>query len=311
MTDIDNHNFYLSGLNFEVTGAQLTIPGGDNTAAITANCNAELECPVEYAQHLFQYQTDAIDVQDLNVDDLKFRVFQLTDPSASVDISDNTYFNSRNLLITEAVTTSNAVSYYGSGSATIDEKKVGCDQARHIALKLFGTAEAVDIFNNERAFRLALLHSSVDAFEDKIDNIANVEWNGTDDHPAKAAFKQILANFPERLSTPVPHLYDESNTTITPGSTTTNLWYYMPFLAGDFIYFKLTIKPESNQAGILDESPEITDRTYLIKLKLVNAINLTTSANGAYMRPWDAAGPDFTIEPEYLQPVTGSDTVAP
>lgn len=308
-------DFYLSGLNIEVTGVKLEIPGGDNTDAFDSSlyhAKAELECPVSFAQHLFQWHTDARDVQDLNVDDLKFRVFQVTSTGSAGGISDITYYNTRNLLVGHAIVTDDAITYYGSSSATNNEKTILSDHPRHVSYKLMGTAEGVDIFTNERASRLYLLEQSVIAFVNNIGNTANVDWNGNDSHPAKAAFKQILASFPGRLTPFVQHGYATSdNSTLTPDSTTTaDVWYYMPFEANDNIFFILNVKAATGQDSVITgdtDGSTVTDRKYLIKLKLVD--NLTGSADGAYTRAWTAAGPDFTAEPAYLQPNAVDDTV--
>jgi hypothetical protein len=310
-------DFYLSALDIDITGKVLTIPGGDNTDVFDPNsydATAELECPLEFAQHFFQFHTDAVDVNDLNEEDLEFRVFQVTETTAAGEIEDITYYNSKNLLVAEAVVTNQAITYYGSSGTSIDRKKIGPDMSRKISLDLLGTAEGVDIFINEREFCRDLLQKSVEAFVTNIGSISNAKWNddsadpSANIHPAKLTFKQIVKNFPQRLTPLHPHLYDATNTTIEPGSSTTGLWYYMPFEQDDKLCFRLTVHPNGGQTAIIGDvsAPTLYSRTYLIKLKLVSA--LTETDEGAYMRPWTPGGPNWTSEPAYLQ-TTNADTV--
>lgn len=318
-TDTNNNkDFYLDQLNIDLSAVLLTIPDGDDTDAFTANCDASLNCPVAFAQHFLQFHTDGIDVDDLNTNDLRFRTFHIphADGAALGNIDPITYYNSRNVLVAEAVTTANAIEFYGSNGVIIDRLKVHRDSARHISKEIFGTSAGVDIFTNERAYCLDLLQKSVSAFVARLDTLSSKEakWNneGTDpdlnNHPSKMAFKQMIQNFPERFATLTPHAYDATGTTMdVDASGTSTVWYYMPFLAGDKLYFKLTVNADEGQGAIIDTADTIPSRTYKICLHLVD--NIPSFSDDSYSPTWTASGPNLAIEPAYLQPDSANDTV--
>jgi hypothetical protein len=310
-----NNDFYLDNLSFSMDAYKLTMPGGDDTVPITdVSCNAALECPYQFFQNILQFQTDAIDVDDLNVDDLEFRVFY--DPSATdIPEGDVKYYNPKNLLIAEAVTYAGAMIFYGSATAHINEKKLGADYSRQVSLDAFGTTAGVDLFNNEREFRRNFLETSVTQFMNRLTELAetNANWNvesgddATTYHPAKLAFQQILKNYPSRLTTLIQH------STQDPSDNDTKIWYKVPFQSGDKVYFRMSVNPDSTQGDIVgDELVPISSRTYLIRCDLVDGNNgITETSETAYTRIWDDVGPIWGTDPDYLQDPESGDTNAP
>lgn len=178
-------DFYLSQLNIEVNAIQATLHGGENTDPLTGHdATAQLNIPVSYARHLFQYHADALDVNDLNSQDIKFRMFHRVADSG--DITGNTLkmFNTKNILPAEAVVDSNdRIPFYGSASQAENEKKVNADFVRYVADQVFGVP-VTDLFNNERPVRVDLNRKAAYKFNETIDSLVGFKVNyGTTEEP--------------------------------------------------------------------------------------------------------------------------------
>lgn len=230
--------FYLQELNIEVDAAKALLHGGDNTTPFTdVSANALLKIPVSYARHLFQYQADAIDVNDLNKDDIKFRMFHKTTNDLSTDISGDTLklFNSKNVIPGESEVILNSIGFYGSANVNPNEMKVNSDFVRHIAEKIFGVP-VTDLFSNERVVRNDINKDSADVYVSKIQELVDfrvnyidasnqyvrvntVQGNVTDSaevvskatqFPARLIFSQLVNSAPERFAS-LDTIIDPSN----------------------------------------------------------------------------------------------------
>lgn len=312
------NNFYLSELDISVNADKLTIPGGSDTTSFTADCYTTLECNVLYAQRLLQFQTDAIDMNDLNEEDLMFRVFHADSSTAGgTDLAGDAnfkYFNSYNVMVANAVVNAdggNGKVFYGSSVETGDNfHNAHADFLRYVSEELFGVTAGVDLFNNVNAVRLDILEQSVNNYVTNIKSLSTpVTWNVAGDNPAALAFKQLIKNFPSRFTNldAYKHSYTDASATLTAGASTEKVWYYMPFAADDKIYFKLTLNAATDQGDIVNSS-SIEPRTYSICLKLVG--NDPASTDDNYHPTWTGDVRVFTSEPAYLQP-TDNDTVEP
>jgi len=275
-------NFYIKGLNNEITADKATLFDGEDIELTSADydAKAELNVPVSYISNLFQYQTDAIDVNDINNNDLQFRM-------SHNESSDTTGYSwSPNVIPGEALVTEGGVNFYGSKQV---KNKVGSDYLRHISKQLFNVA-APDMFSNETQFLNSFDTKSWDAFNDKMNKFVTlgnadpatattkapyvggnyVQWNDIsveasnnitgltvneyNYYPSKAIFKSILYNDPDRFASIIGN---PSNNYIVPGYTGASyedpdasnnmVWYRMPMKVGDSMSFILTSNADSSQ----------------------------------------------------------------
>lgn len=178
-----NTDFYLRQLNIEVNAIQATLHGGQDTVQLTGH-NAQLDIPVSYARHLFQYQADALDVNDLNSQDIKFRMFHRVADSGAITGNTLKMFNTKNILPAESVVDSNVrIPFYGSGSQAENEKKVNADFVRYVANQVFGVP-VTDLFNNERPVRVDLNRKAAFKFNETIQSLVDFRVNyGTTESP--------------------------------------------------------------------------------------------------------------------------------
>lgn len=326
---VDNNNvttdteggerFFLGEMNVNITSSLASLHGGSDTNFndVSGNAWSTIDVPLSYARNLFQYQTDAVDVNDLNSQDIKFRMYHLN--SLLGDISGNTlkYFNTKNIIPTESLVYFNAIPFYGNSSvdSSSNELKVNADFVRHVAKELFGVS-ATDLFNNEVSVRNGLNTSSASSFNTQIQNLVNfrvdndfvrlndVSGNTTaNKFPSKLILKQILDNVKSRLSNidgsgnELIHMYDNSGNSINLGNSNVfdasgnrispanqlTLWRKIPLMVNDMLFFKITVDPDANQS--IKTGQLVNPRSYRVRMKVVQDTDpsvVSWTANG-----WD------------------------
>lgn len=243
-------SFYLSDLEIATTATLGTLSGAASTS-FTGDATAELDVSASVLQTLFQFHSDAIDVDNVVADDLTYKVVYTT----------SSYPLSADFLANTEVTTN----MINSNAAT---NTVPFDYVRYLAECLFNTYLGADLFANESELRTDLDTTARAALNTKLLEFVAL---GTQDasasiNPCKVILDQIIANQPTRLSE--LHLSSGSAST-ADGAAVFN---YAPILEGDSLYFKLVVSAASGQAAVVDVSTVTTpDRTYLIKINAVGA----------------------------------------
>jgi hypothetical protein len=244
-------SFYLNDLELSInsTLAGLGCVATDPFTGIDAY--AELDVSASVMQTLFQFHTDASDVDDIVADDLYFKV-EYTD-GQSYPLS--TDFLANTEVITNMINANAAMN------------TVPYDYVRYLAECLFNTYLGVDLFANETELRTDLDTTARAALDTKLGELAALgELNSTESsNPGFKIMDQVKCNTPERLST--IHLAS-GDANVNDGA---DVWYYMPILSGDTVYFKLNVSAASGQADVVDGSISISTRVYQIKLNVVGA----------------------------------------
>ena len=233
-------NFYLPQLDVFVD-ASYALLTGILTQAFDGSANVDVNIPLTHAKNIFQFQTDSVDINNTNAQDIKYKVvYDITDPSFNIQ------FN----LDTSANVTSNLIH---SGASN---NNVTYDYVRYLASKLFNTHLGVDLFSNETELREDLRDKFSVAFNT---NMISLRDQGVTtasvDSPSKSILLQVISNQPARLSD-ITSLAIESD------------WHKSPLIAGDILYFRLTINAAANQNNLTNVT-SIGPRVYLIKATLV------------------------------------------
>lgn len=292
-------NFVLSDLSSAVT---LTQTGNltSQVLSISGDAVAVFLVKTSEIKKVFQFETDAINVNDLSAQDMKFYVDMSSWPSALNPL------NPANAMMDVPVYSSGAISAISKISgAAYDHNKalVKHDFIRYIAQKMFNTYQAVDLFNNQLGViqNIETVCDGSDAGHSWYDISAalySVSTNGTNpgllvdnnglkymttatitpDNLSRELFLQIVGNQPDRLTANA----DGSSRVLGSADRQDMLFY-----DGDTINFNLTISPAAGQetvSGLSNISP-IPSRTYVIKLLLisdsdVSRVNEQTTAIG-------------------------------
>ena len=276
-------NFVLTDLSSAVT---LTQTGNltSQVLSISGDAVAVYFVKTSEIQKVFQFETDAININDLSAQNMKFYVDMDSWPSALNPL------NPANAMMDVPVYSSGAISSISrsSGGDPYDHNKalVKHDFIRYIAKKMFNTFQAVDLFNNQLAV-VQNIESVCDgsaagrSWYDISAALHSVSTNGThpgllvDDNDQKymttatvspdnltrELFLQIVGNQPERL------------TDVLGGGSIQD----MLFTDGDTINFNLTINAADGQNGVsgLTGISVIPPRTYVIKLILISDTNVS------------------------------------
>ena len=255
-----NPVFYLSELDITVD-ASLAEMAGFEPASFTGDATAEFDLPVDFLRELFQYHTDASDVNDIvNTDTL----YKLNYAPTSTQITENFITNT---IVTVNKQDTNAVA-----------QDLARDFVRYLAFKLFRTVMAVDIIDNESELRNNLHSSCRNALHTKLVGIAGYgpldadgkgvgTLNAVSPNPAYKLLQEIIHYVPERLNDAEISFV---NATDSP-TTGEDQWYQMPLVAGDAICFLLHVEADADQLSIINNPDGVTipPYTYLIKMNAI------------------------------------------
>lgn len=233
-------NFYLSQLDVSIDASSATFDGID-TVSFDASAGATVDVSYSVLSTLFQFSTDASDIDNIVTTDVLYKVeyTSSTDP-LGIDIDTNTVVDVQPI---QSGATDNNVTY---------------DYVRFLATELTNTYLGVDLFSNETELRTNLNNTFKNNFNSVLIDLSN---NGieedTDNSPSEALLKQIISSDPSRLA---------SLSTYNVGGT----WHKMPFMLNDKLYFKLTVSPATNQESLTGLNDPLPDRTYKICINGVN-----------------------------------------
>ena len=298
-------NFVLSDLSSVVT---LTQTGNltSQVLSISGDAVAVFLVKTSEIKKVFQFETDAINVNDLSAQDMKFYVDMSSWPSALNPM------NPANAMMDIPVYSSGAISSISKISgAAYDHNKalVKHDFIRYIAKKMFNTHQAVDLFNNQLAV-IQNIETVCDggaaghSWHDVSAALHSVSTNGTNpgllidnndlkymttatvtpDNLSRELFLQIVGNQPDRLTA-----NPDGSSRVLGSADRQDMLFY----DGDTINFNLTINAASGQeavSGLTNISP-IPSRTYVIKLLLISDSD-TTHVNAQS----DAIGNTISID---------------
>jgi hypothetical protein len=251
----DTHS--LQKLTLE-TGELSNIPAFDDMI--------EFNMDVALAQNFFRYISDDRDHSDNLLDDVLFRLYR-----AQKVIDDEHPFGDNFLDRMACVSTTKYTTQL--------HKSLPDNQNRHVALSLFGTELAADLFENEAIVRANLeakiklaLKTKVDEWCDRDENDALPYLSKADEenNPARRAFMHLFALESRRFS-----VLRRVPLSLTPDKTLdlNSREFYMPLTSGDSIVFIVRVQVDSQQSGIIQSGTNgpvtIPDVVYLLKANLV------------------------------------------
>lgn len=231
-------SFYLSQLDVSIDASSATFAGAV-TVSFDASASAEVDVSYSVLRNLFQFSTDASDIDNVVSTDILYKVDYTTSSAPlGIDLDTNTLMYDSPI---QSGATDNHVTY---------------DFVRYLALKLTNTYLGVDLFSNETELRENLNSTFKSQFNTVLLNLA-ADGDTTSDgnSPSKSILSQIISNDPSRL---------DDITAYNVGGT----WHQTPINVGDKLYFVLTVSAATNQDSLTGVDP-ISDRTYLIRINAV------------------------------------------
>lgn len=245
---MSGQNFYLSELNVDASSALATITGAQ-TISFSGDADATVDVSASVLQTLFQFESDSIDIDNVVASDIKYRVVQdVANPHLEIDLNTNTEVT---------------LNYIHAAAA---DNHVAYDYVRYLAKELFNTHLGVDLFSNETELRNTLNTNFQTAFDAKLAELTALGWldaSSADANPSKKILDQILNNVSSRLGTNGANMNDYK-------LDAENNYFKMPILAGDALYFLLTVDTASGQGAEIEAGlDDPADRSYLIKINVV------------------------------------------
>jgi hypothetical protein len=235
---------------------------------------AEILVSKTVVQELFQYWTDSIDMTDVSANDILYRVYYNAADSSNAPLS--------SLFVSGAIVTATAPN---TNPYNLNRRYLPQDYLRFLALRLFNTTKGVDLFANEVEVLMSVderckvaLNARLSALtgetpgaiaRDRSDFKVTMDVTSPDGpatiiagtldttaNPSKKILRQIMQNDAQRLDL----------TGAAFGADASGNWYKMPFVAGDKLYFPITITSPANQSDLVNpRAVTIEERTYLIK----------------------------------------------
>jgi len=251
--DASAQTFYLSDLEISAD-ASLALMAGYQSDSFGGDAIAELDVSLDVLRALFQYHTDASDVDNVVSTDTLYRVVHST---TVVPISSNFIVNT---LVTANNQDANAVA-----------QDLARDYVRYLSYKLFNTVMGVDLFDNEEELRTNLNARSREELNARLLELAalgNRLTANTIDNPSMKLLKQIIKNDPDRFSQSATN--QSANPWEVASGSGEDCWFKMPLIAGDVICFLLHIDAHANQNTIVNSAvSNPAQHTYLIKMHAV------------------------------------------
>ena len=251
--DASAQTFYLSELDI-TADASLALMAGSQADAFDGDAIAELEVPLSVLRALFQYHTDASDVDDVVSTDTLYKVVHST---TSAPISTNFITNT---IVTLNKQDSNAVA-----------QDLARDYVRYLAKQLFNTVMGVDLFDNEAELRTNLNARSRESLNARLLELAalgDLSASITVDNPSMKLLKQIIKNDPDRFSG-LASGHSANPWEVASGSGEEE-WYKMPLIVGDVICFLLNVNAHADQNSVVNDAVDNPAQwKYLIKMHAV------------------------------------------
>jgi hypothetical protein len=270
-------DFYLvEDFSCNATGVTAAYFDAAATPDVSGNFpnKAEILVSKTVVQELFQYWTDSIDMTDVSANDILYRVYYNAADSSNAPLS--------SLFVSGAIVTATAPN---TNPYNLNRRYLPQDYLRFLALRLFNTTKGVDLFANETQVLMSVderckvaLNARLSALtgetpgaiaRDRSDFKVTMDVTSPDGpstiiagtldttaNPSKKILRQIMQNDAQRLDL----------TGAAFGADASGNWYKMPFVAGDKLYFPITITSPTDQDDLVGpRSVTIEERTYLIK----------------------------------------------
>ena len=256
--------FVLEAFESTVTMGTSATMATSSIPTLVVSAQSVITVDLDVIKSVFKFQTDT------GSDEVKYYIYDSNFPS----------INAANAMMDHTA----SVDPIASGFAA--NKMMVChDFVRYLALRLFGTHQAVDLFNNETALlqnlRTSLGSGSGNAIGTILTALAAVGTSGTasgiatDGNGDKYMTNSTTAN--TNIGRELFQQLSSVAASRFASLTDSNSKQSFPFLEDDIISFKVTINAANNQHN-LTSVDAIPSRSYKIKLLMKETANVSNTA---------------------------------
>ena len=266
-------HFSLVGLNQSFNLTTLASLDTLNLIADTTDATAVFYVRLSDMTDIFKYQSDAIDVNDVNATDLKYYVFNRKWP-AELKI------NPSHAMLNKADSTG----MLGTTELFAESKMlVKHDFVRYLALKLFNTIHGVDLFKNETDLQENATYYGESIRHNIQEIMSGISTTSGDEGMAyDASGNKYLTNSASGNTNLCRELMRQISASVASryynnGADNTGM-KTVPLREEDTITFKVTIQAAATQ-NVLTGVSEIPSRSYTIKLVLKSSVTNVTNPN--------------------------------
>jgi hypothetical protein len=286
-----NIDFILKQLYSEAYATLLATIPTEQIATLDASATGVFYMKTSELRNIFQFQTDAININDLSYQDMKYYVnmnywpnlFELNPANAMMDQD-----------LSSGLLSANPIATMEKDGTQYSPTKmfVKDDFIRHLAQELFGTYSGVDFFNNKQAL------------EDHINNQCDGSAPGHSWYDISNALYKVSSirgthpglltdvsglKYMTRYSMESNNLCRELMDQIGGADPnrfcnilSTSEMQPVPLYDGDSISFLLTITPAAGQERIVNLPNPIPPRSYRIKIYLISDTDTTHQNTSPY-----------------------------
>jgi uncharacterized protein YjbI with pentapeptide repeats/uncharacterized protein YjdB len=266
-------HFSLVGLNQSFNLTTLASLETLNLIADTTDATAVFYVRLSDMTDIFKYQSDAIDVNDVNATDLKYYVFNRKWP-AELKI------NPSHAMLNKA----ESAGMLGTTELFAESKMlVKHDFVRYLALKLFNTIHGVDLFKNETDLQENATYYGESIRHNIQEIMSGISTTSGDEGMAyDASGNKYLTNSASGNTNLCRELMRQISASVASryynnGADNTGM-KTVPLREEDTITFKVTIQAAATQ-NVLTGVSEIPSRSYTIKLVLKSSVTNVTNPN--------------------------------
>lgn len=249
--------FYLPVLDSSFSILKATLESKNYTIS-DVSATIRVNIPLATIQSIFQYDsTNTLsNISDVDALDLRYYVFSANFPTS----------NSGTVISDVNIVENSSLNMKG-------------DYISHLAKQLFNTERGVDLFNNENALLTDFQSKCNTYWTGLINNYivpinTSNATNGTDTTSRKYLTNATSSTSNLTRELLLQMIYESSGSRFNKSLTTqldggTNL-FKLPFIVGDKISFKLTVRSDPFQTSVIGQNPgtPVVDRVYKISLNV-------------------------------------------
>lgn len=239
-------NFVLDDFNNSLTAVTATLESNEFTLG-DHDATAILDVSISDISGVFKFISDSKELSDASETDLKYFVeadrlksLNLGNVFTLYDVSEN------------------------SMKETADDQTIPLDFIRYLAFQLFNSVEAVDLFDNEDAFKNHLENEETDTTVPNINDVIND--SGTDAAPLN---NDSEGNLTKKMLDQVVNFQKGRLQSLSPEEVGDKYHFTVPIEVGDALVFLLTVKPATDQETVTGKTDPIAKRVYRMKINVV------------------------------------------